>query len=78
MPDVLIKLFSQLNVPTVVTIHGTIQSLRDHALIARYMFHDLESGEKSILRFYPIIKSLQQSYVKKVSRFIAVSKKQKN
>lgn len=77
MPDVYLKLFNRLNIPTVVTIHGTIQMLRDHAIIARDLFHDLESGEKSILRFYPIISQLQQLYVKKVSRFIAVSQKTK-
>jgi glycosyltransferase involved in cell wall biosynthesis len=77
MPDVYLKLLNQLNIPTVVTIHGTIQMLRDHAIIARDLFHDLESGEKSILRFYPIIRQLQQMYVKKVSRFIAVSQKTK-
>ena len=74
MPDVYLKLFTRLNIPTVVTIHGTIQMLRDHAIIARDLFHDLESGEKSILRFYPVISQLQQFYVKRVSRFIAVSK----
>jgi glycosyltransferase involved in cell wall biosynthesis len=77
MPDVYLKLFNRLNIPTVVTIHGTIQMLRDHAIIARDLFHDLESGEKSILRFYPVIRQLQQMYVKKVSRFIAVSQKTK-
>jgi glycosyltransferase involved in cell wall biosynthesis len=75
MPDVYLKLFIRLNLPTVVTIHGTIQMLRDHAVIARDLFHDLESGEKSILSFYPVIRQLQQLYVKKVSRFIAVSQK---
>jgi glycosyltransferase involved in cell wall biosynthesis len=77
MPDVYLKLLNQLKIPTVVTIHGTIQMLRDHAIIARDLFHDLESGEKSILRFYPIVSQLQQLYVKRVSRFIAVSKKTK-
>lgn len=77
MPDVYLKLFTRLNLPTVVTIHGTIQMLRDHAIIARDLFHDLESGEKSILYFYPVISQLQQLYVKKVSRFIAVSQKTK-
>ena len=66
MPDVYLKLLNQLKIPTVVTIHGTIQMLRDHAIIARDLFHDLESGEKSILRFYPIISQLQQLYVKRV------------
>jgi glycosyltransferase involved in cell wall biosynthesis len=74
MPDVYLKLLNQLKIPTVVTIHGTIQMLRDHAIIARDSFHDLESGEKSILRFYPVISLLQQLYVKKITHFIAVSK----
>lgn len=73
MPDVYLRLFNRIRVPTVLTVHGTIQMLRDHALIARSRFGELESGEKSILSFYPIIRSLQQRYVKYVSRFIAVS-----
>ena len=74
MPDVYLQLFRQTTVPTVVTLHGTIQMLRDHAIIARDLFHDLEAGEKSILRFYPIIRQLQDFYAKRVSHFIAVSK----
>jgi glycosyltransferase involved in cell wall biosynthesis len=77
MPDVYLKLFTRINLPTVVTIHGTIQMLRDHAIIARDLFYDLESGEKSILSFYPVISNLQSLYVKKISRFIAVSQKTK-
>lgn len=73
MPDVFLQLFKGIHVPTVLTVHGTIQMLRDHALAARSLFGDLESGEKYTLLFYPIIKSLQQKYVKHVSRFIAVS-----
>jgi glycosyltransferase involved in cell wall biosynthesis len=73
MPDVFLQLFVKIRVPTVLTIHGTIQMLREHALIARSLFSDLESSENSILRFYPIIKLLQQNYVKHITRFIAVS-----
>jgi glycosyltransferase involved in cell wall biosynthesis len=74
MPDVYLQLFRQTNIPTVVTLHGTIQMLRDHAIIARDLFHDLEAGEKSILRFYPVIRKLQDFYARRVSHFIAVSK----
>ena len=73
MPDVFFKLFNRIPIPTVLTIHGTIQMLRDHALLARSSFRDLESGEGSILSFYPIISLLQQNYVRRVTRFIAVS-----
>jgi glycosyltransferase involved in cell wall biosynthesis len=74
MPDVFLKLFYRNNVPTILTVHGTIQMLREHAIIARSLFGGLESSERSILRFYPFIKLLQQNYVKHISRFIAVSK----
>jgi glycosyltransferase involved in cell wall biosynthesis len=73
MPDVFLRLFNKIPVPSVLTLHGTIQMLRDHALIARSFFGRLESGEDSMLRFYPVIRLLQQKYVKHVSRFIAVS-----
>ena|GEM_PF-200408 len=73
MPDVFLQILHGIHVPTVLTVHGTIQSLRAHALLARSMFGDLESSEDSILRFYPIIRFLQQKYVKRVSRLIAVS-----
>jgi glycosyltransferase involved in cell wall biosynthesis len=73
MPDVFLRLFNRIRVPTVLTVHGTIQMLRDTALMARSVFGDLESGEESILRFYPIIKLLEQNYIKHVSKFIAVS-----
>lgn len=77
MPDVFLKIFNNIETPTVVTIHGTIQMLRDHAIVAKELFNDLESGEKSILRFYPVIRQLQQLYVKKITKFIAVSKRTK-
>jgi glycosyltransferase involved in cell wall biosynthesis len=73
MPDVFFRLFNRIRVPTILTLHGTIQMLRDTALLAQSNFSDLESGEESILKFYTIIELLQQNYVKQVSRFLAVS-----
>lgn len=76
MPDVFLKLFNKSfsNFPTVLTLHGTIQMLRDHAYHARLLFGDLEAGEESTLRFFPIIRFLEQQYVNRVSKLIAVSK----
>lgn len=73
MPDVFLQLFNKIRVPTVLTVHGTIQMLRDHAMRARSLFGDLEWSEKYTLLFYPIIRLLEQKYVKHISRFIAVS-----
>jgi glycosyltransferase involved in cell wall biosynthesis len=76
MPDVFLKLFNMsfTSFPTVLTLHGTIQMLRDHAFHARALFGDLESGEESTLLFFPLIRLLEQQYVKRVSKLIAVSK----
>ena len=73
MPDVFLQLSNKIRVPTVLTVHGTIQMLRDHAMRARSLFGDLEWSEKYTLLFYPIIRLLEQKYVKHISRFIAVS-----
>jgi glycosyltransferase involved in cell wall biosynthesis len=73
MPDIFLQLFNRVHVPTVATIHGTIQLLRKEALLAGQLFGDLERSEKSALMFYPIIRLLQRDYVKHISRLIAVS-----
>ena len=75
MPDVFLKLFNKsfADFPTVLTLHGTIQMLRDHAYHAQLLFGDLEAGEESTLKFFPIIRLLEQQYVKRVSKLIAVS-----
>ena len=73
MPDVFLQLFKGVDIPTVLTIHGTIQMLKKHSLMARRLFGDLEWSEKYILAFYPIIEFLQQKYAKHISRYIAVS-----
>lgn len=78
MPDVLLQLFKSVHVPTVTTIHGTVQMLRDSVALARSLFNDNEQGERQTLLFYPVIKFLQQNYAKHVSKFIAVSQITKN
>ena len=76
MPDVFLKLFNKsfTGFPTVLTLHGTIQMLRDHAFHARSLFGYLDTGEESTLRFFPLIRLLEQQYVQRVSKLIAVSK----
>lgn len=73
MPDVFLQLLNRIRVPTVLTVHSTIQSQKNVALMACSRFSDLEWSEKYTLLFYPIIRLLQQNYVKHISRFIAVS-----
>jgi glycosyltransferase involved in cell wall biosynthesis len=73
MPDLFVQLSGKNKVPTVVTIHSTIQMLRDYALLARSLFGTLESSEKNALIFSPILQLLQHYYSKHMSNFIAVS-----
>jgi len=73
MPDVFLQLLKRVRVPTVVTVHSTIQMQKDVALAACSRFSDLEWSEKNTLLFYSVINFLQQKYVKRISRFIAVS-----
>lgn len=73
MPDVLLKLFSRICFPTVVTVHSTIRMQQDVTLANCSSFSDLEWSERNTLLFFPIIEFLQKKYAKRVSRFIAVS-----
>lgn len=73
MPDVFLQLLKCVHVPTVVTVHSTIQTQRDITFMAGSQFRDLEWSEKNTLLFYPVINFLQQKYVKRISQFIAVS-----
>lgn len=76
MPDVYLKLFNRhfSRFPTVLTVHGTIQQLRDDAVLAKSLFGEADSSENNSVRFYPLIHLLQQNYVRRISRLIAVSK----
>jgi glycosyltransferase involved in cell wall biosynthesis len=73
MPDVLLKLFSRVSIPTVATVHSTIRMQQDVTLANRSSFGELEWSERNTLLFFPIIEFLQKKYAKRVSRFIAVS-----
>lgn len=73
MPDLFVQLFGASRLPTVLTIHSTIQMLTDSALMSRNLFGDLESSEKYTLVFKPLLQLMQQKYVKHTSKFIAVS-----
>jgi len=73
MPDVFLKLFNKVRVPTVVTAHSTIRMQKDATFNACPSLDELEWSELNTLLFYPAISFLQKNYVKRVSRFIAVS-----
>jgi glycosyltransferase involved in cell wall biosynthesis len=73
MPDLFVQLSHLSEVPTVITVHSTIQMLRDYALMARTLFGTLESSEKNALLFSPVLELMQKYYSKHMANFIAVS-----
>lgn len=74
MPDVFLKLFNAVSVPTVATVHSTIRMQQAAAVNAHSLFGGLEWSERNTLLFFPLIEYVQKKYAKRVSRLIAVSK----
>lgn len=74
MPDIYLKLFKITQLPTVATIHSTMQMQTDNTLRAQSLWGNLEWSEKSSLYLAPILTFLQKKYVKNVPNFIAVAK----
>ncbi|MFH0876172.1 MAG: glycosyltransferase family 4 protein [archaeon] len=76
MPDIFLQLFNKLKIPTLCTVHTTIDSQVSVSKRA-VVFSAIKNGEpvEILSRFaYPYIKLLQQMYLKKQKNFIAVSK----
>ena len=73
MPDLFIQLLRASKLPTVLTIHSTMQMLRDYAFMAKSLFGNLEASERNSLLFSPILSVVQQQYIKNIANFIAVS-----
>ena len=75
MPDIWLK-FRKLSIPSLVTVHTTIDS---QSKVAGGYKLKTRIGEKAPVEFlsnltYPYIKSLQNKYIKETNNFIAVSK----
>ncbi|MBD3204506.1 glycosyltransferase [Candidatus Woesearchaeota archaeon] len=79
MPDIFLKLFGQLDIPTVCTIHTTIDS--QSRLYGKKKLKLIKNREKvEILSrlTYPYINYMQKQNIKRTDRFIAVSEYTKN
>jgi len=73
MPDLLVRLFRRTGIPTVCTIHSSVETQMASIKLAATSFSELDRAEKgNFLLFYPL-KSLQYLYLKGVDWYITVS-----
>jgi glycosyltransferase involved in cell wall biosynthesis len=73
MPDMLIRLFRKIGIPTVCTVHSTIETQMASIKLAMTSFSELDRAEKgNVLLFYPL-RSLQYLYLRKIDWYITVS-----
>jgi glycosyltransferase involved in cell wall biosynthesis len=77
MADILLKLRGKINVPSVTTIHTTIEGHRSGIVRACSFsglgFSKLDRSEKSVLLCSPVLKLAERLYIKKSKNFITVS-----
>jgi glycosyltransferase involved in cell wall biosynthesis len=73
MPDVLMRLFSKVGIPTVCTVHSTVETQMDSIKLANTNFSALDRTEKGNMLLYYPLKVLEYLYLKKVDWYIAVS-----
>jgi glycosyltransferase involved in cell wall biosynthesis len=77
MPDLLLQ-FKKLSIPTVTTVHTTIQGQRDGAKKSGTGFWDLEFSEKATRLAYPALRLAEIIYFSRKRYYITVSKWMKN
>jgi len=74
MPDLLVRLFRRTGIPTICTIHSSVETQMASIKLAATSFSELDRAEKgNFLLFYPL-KSLQYLYLKGLEWYITVSK----
>jgi glycosyltransferase involved in cell wall biosynthesis len=73
MPDLLLQ-FKRLKVPTVTTIHTTIQGQRHGTKSSEMSFWSLEFSEKLTYLTYPFLRLAETVYFSKERYYITVSK----
>jgi len=77
MADILLKIRKKTNIPSVTTIHTTIEGHRNGILRACSLsglgFSKLDRSEKSVLLLFPLLKFAERLYIQKSKNFITVS-----
>lgn len=69
----LLLALKELNIPTVTTVHNTIQLQRDGTKMSGVKFWDLELNEKATFLTYPFLRLAEILYFSKARYYITVS-----
>jgi glycosyltransferase involved in cell wall biosynthesis len=78
MPDLLQKLLKGLGVPSLTTIHTTIEGQQKGTLASGLSFNEMGRSEKSTLLLYPLLRALENMYLRKSRNLMTVSYWMKN
>lgn len=73
MPDLLTKFWINNPVPSVATLHTTIEGHKQGLKATNLGFLQMEFSEKCTLAFYPLIKLAEHIYLRKTTELITVS-----
>jgi len=73
MPDILIRLLRRIRVPTVCTVHSTVETQLESIKRAQMGFLELDRAEKANVALFLPLKLCQYFYLRKIRWFITVS-----
>jgi glycosyltransferase involved in cell wall biosynthesis len=73
MPDVLIRLFKHVKIPTICTVHSSIETQMNSIKLANTGFSELDRAEKGNFLLYQPLRLAQRLYLGKIDWYITVS-----
>jgi glycosyltransferase involved in cell wall biosynthesis len=73
MPDLLLKLKPKISIPSITTIHTTIEGQKNGIMSSGLSFLEMDLSEKCTLLLYPTLRLAQQLYLRRSRSFITVS-----
>ena len=78
MPDIAVKLFRKLKIPSIATVHSTIEGQHESVKKAHVGFECLQTSDMANLMLSYPLGVLERLYTRRTSHFIAVSNFAKN
>jgi glycosyltransferase involved in cell wall biosynthesis len=73
MPDLLLRVGRKISIPSITTIHTTIEGQKDGILSSGLTFFRMDLSEKCTLLLYPALRLAEQLYLQESREFITVS-----
>lgn len=73
MPDILVRLLRRIRIPTICTVHSTVETQLASIKRAQMGFLELDSAEKANIALFLPLKLCQYFYLREIRWFITVS-----